>query len=80
MTDLTNILNRVSREFNTSKVTLYFYCDKVGYYEIKERIHQRFGSEVCIMFRVNHIVVRDVEGHLNLFVLSDHGRCATFLH
>ena len=78
----TEIYSRVSGEFNVNVLHKYYYCAGISYFTLCDRMRIRYGPTAEIFVRVDHVVVRESTGRINVFLLCSHssGRCANFLH
>jgi len=77
-----SIYMRIHREFNVIKFKKYYYCSQNNYFQLIDKLREKFGGSAKIMVRTDHVVVKGTEGTLRLFLLCSHssGKCASFLH
>ena len=77
-----HIIPRVSEEFSVTSFKKHYYCSKVSLENLKFRLKSLHSLDSAIFVRVDHVVVRGVNGQLFVYLLSSHslGRCAAFLH
>ena len=77
-----HIILRVSEEFSVTSFKKRYYCSKVSLENLKFHLKSFHGLDSAIFFRVDHVVVKEVNGQLSVYLLSSHssGRCAAFLH
>ena len=75
------IFNRVSEEFNVSRVKKRYYCDKISLEQLSVKFRAFHGNDAQIFVRVDHIVVK-ASNELWVYLLASHssGRCANYLH
>ena len=75
------IFNRVSEEFNVSRVKKRYYCDKISLEQLSAKFLAFHGNDAQIFVRVDHIVVK-ASNELWVYLLASHssGRCANYLH
>ena len=73
---------RVSEEFSVTFFNKRYYCSKVSLENLKFHPKSFHGLDYAIFFRVDHVIVKEVNGQLSVYLLSSHslGRCAAFLH
>ena len=78
----TQIFNHVSDKFNVNVLHKYYYCAGISYFSLCERMRTRYGPTAEIFVRMDHVVVQESMGLINVFLLCSHssGRCANFLH
>ena len=75
------IFNRVSEEFNVSRVKKRYYCDKISLEQLSVKFLAFHGNDAQIFVRVDRIVVK-ASNELWVYLLASHssGRCANYLH
>ena len=73
-----HIILQVSEEFSVTSFKKRYYCSKVSL----ENLKFFHGLDSAIFVRIDHVVVKGVNGQLFVYLLSSHssGRCAAFLH
>ena len=77
-----HIFLRVGEEFSVTSFKKRYYCTKVSLENIKSRLQFIHGSDCEIFVRIDHIVVKEKNEEVFVYLLSSHssGRCADFLH
>ena len=77
-----HIILRVSEEFSVTSFKKRYYGSKVSLENLKFRLKSFHGLDSAIFVRVDHVVVKEVNGQFFVYLLSSHslGRCAAFLH
>lgn len=71
------IFERVSREFNINVFHRKYYCEKLSLETLKGKLLDLHPS-AQILFRFDHIVVKDVSGNVIVYLFVSHktGKCA----
>ena len=75
------IYNRISEEFNVSRVKKRYYCDKISLEQLNVKFLAFHSNNLQIFIRADHIVVK-ASNELWVYLLVSHssGRCANYLH
>ena len=77
-----HIFLRVSEEFSVTTFKKRYYCTKISLENLKFRLQSVHGPDCEIFVRIDHVVVKAVDGEIFVYLLTSHssGRCADFLH
>ena len=77
-----HIIFRVSEEFSVTSFKKHYYCSKVSLENLKFHLESFHGSDSVIFVRVDHVIVKEANGQLFVYLLSSHssGRGTAFLH
>lgn len=74
---------KVSHELGYSNIPTYFYCDKLSYFDLEERISSNFANVVTISGRFDHILITCSEGlpkHILLIFAAHSSGLCQWLH
>ena len=76
------IYQRVQSEFGVNVFTRSYYCSGLSLENLKSKLKVKHGQECGIFVRFDHIVVKESESQIVVYLLlrHDNGKCADFLH
>ena len=76
------IYQRVQSEFGANVFTRSYYCSGLSLENLKSKLKVKHGQECRIFVRFDHIVVKESESQIIVYLLVRHnsGKCADFLH
>ena len=76
------IYQRVQSEFGVNVFTRSYYCSGLSLENLKSKLKVKHGQECGIFVRFDHIVVKESESQIVVYLLlrHDNGKCAYFLH
>ena len=78
------IISRVAEEFFGDSTVMQFkrgyYCEKLAYETLNTLLHRRYPRAILILWRVDHIIVREETKLRVLFLRSHHLGLCTSLH
>ena len=77
-----HIYQRVQSEFGANVFTCSYYCSGLSLENLKSKLKVKHGQECRIFVRFDHIVVKESESQIIVYLLVRHnsGKCADFLH
>ena len=74
------IYQRVQSEFGVNVFTCSYYCSGLSLENFKIKLKVKHGQECGIFVRFDHIVVKESESQIVVYLLlrHDNGKCADF--